>query len=200
MGAQRRAERGVQRRRAGTSPQLLAVVLRQWRGTGRQRPVEAPEDLDRSKLSRLQSGGRFEWIAELEKSLRRQRLEHAQLQDQQLVDAGGAVQRRHRALWAAGLQLRNRAVELVEDHLEPELVGLVNDHEQQLVVRALGERMLEIEQLVDAQVRAVVSTGHDRAGTLRSLPPPPGGVAASETHDARVTRMSSSENSSGGES
>src|SRR6202035_5655184 len=104
--AQGRAECGVQRRRGGTSPQLLAVVLRQWRGAGRQRPVEAPEDLDCSKLSRLQSGGRFEWIAELEKSLRRQRLEHAQLQDQQVVDAGGAVQRCHRALWAAGLQLR----------------------------------------------------------------------------------------------
>src|ERR1700681_841842 len=116
--AQRRAECRVQRRRARTSPQLLAVVVRQRRGTGRQRSVEPSEYLDRSKLSRLQSGGRFEWIAELEKSLRSQGLEHAQLHNQQLVDARGAVQRRHRILWAAGLQLRNRAVELVEDDLE----------------------------------------------------------------------------------
>ena len=73
------------------------------------------------------------------------------------------MQWRHRPLGSARLQLCRGVVELVEDHLEPELIGLMDDHEQQLVVGILGERVLEVEQLVDAQVRAVISTGHDRA-------------------------------------
>ena len=55
----------------------------------------------------------------------------------------------------------------MEDDLEPELVRLVNDHEEHLVVRALGERVLQVEQLVDAQVGAVVGAGH-------TLTPPSG--------------------------
>src|SRR5579862_7275650 len=55
--AQRRAERGEQRRRAGAPVQRLLVMLGQWRHIGRRRPVESSEDLNGSKLSRLQSRG-----------------------------------------------------------------------------------------------------------------------------------------------
>ena len=72
----------------------------------------------------------------------------------------------------ACLELGDRVIELVEDQLEPELVGLMDDHEQHLVMRALGERVLQVEKLVDAQVRAVISAGHHRAALYahRSCP------------------------------
>src|SRR4029077_8684470 len=95
-------------------------------------------------------------------------------------DPSGAVQRRDRALGTTRLELGDGEVELMEDDLEPELVRLMNDHEEQLVVRARGERVLEVEQLVDAQVGAVVGGRHP--------------------HPPRVTRMSASAKASGGES
>ena len=199
MRSQRRAERAEQRRRRGASTQLLPVVIGERRGSGRCRSVKTAQDLDGPELPRLQSGCGLERVAEFEESLGRQGFEHAQLPYQQLVDAGGAVQWCHRCLRPARPQLSGRAVELVKDQLEPELEGLMNDHEEHLVMRALGERVLQVEQLVDAQVRAVVSSGHDRGGTPRSLAHPMGRTAGL-AHAPRVTRMSSSENSSGGES
>src|SRR5580700_142584 len=123
--SQRRAECAEQGRRCGASTQLLLVVIGERRGSGRCRSVKTAEDLDGPELPRLQSGCGLERVAEFEKSLRRQCFEHAQLSNQQLVDAGGAVQGCHRCLRPARPQLSGRAVELVKDQLEPELEGLM---------------------------------------------------------------------------
>ena len=64
---------------------------------------------------------------------------------------------------AAGEELVAGAGELVQDQLEPQLVGLVDDDEQQLVVRVGRERALQAEQVVDQQVGGVVGA----AGALR---------------------------------
>ena len=127
-------------RRAGAAP------------PGRDRTVKTAEHLDGSELSRLQSRCRFERITEFEESLGGEGLEHAQLRNQQLVDADCAMKRRHRSLRTPGLELGHRVVKLVKDQLEPELICLMNDHEKHLVVRPLRKRVLEVEKLVDAQV------------------------------------------------
>ena len=50
----------------------------------------------------------------------------------------------------------DRCVELVEDLLEPELVGLVDDYEEKFVMtRRVGERFLEPNQLRDFEVFVV---------------------------------------------
>ena len=55
----------------------------------------------------------------------------------------------------AGLQRALQPVELVQQLLEPELVDLVDDDEEHLVVLGpVGQRRLQLEQLVDAQVGA----------------------------------------------
>ena len=50
--------------------------------------------------------------------------------------------------------------ELVEDHFEPEFVGLVNDDEEQLVARPWGEGRLKGQEVVDLQVRRIISAPH----------------------------------------
>ena len=48
------------------------------------------------------------------------------------------------------------AIELVEQLLEPELVHLMDDDEQQFVVfRSVRARLLQREEVVDAQIAAV---------------------------------------------
>jgi hypothetical protein len=76
--------------------------------------------------------------------------------EQQLLDRHGAREPRRGGVRAPGQQLVAGTRELVQDQLEPELVGLVDDDEQQLVVGVRRERALEVEQVVDQQVGGVV--------------------------------------------
>ena len=56
-----------------------------------------------------------------------------------------------------GAHERHRAVELVEQQLDPQLAGVVLDDEQHLVVD-VGDRPLRREQLVELQVVAVAAS------------------------------------------
>jgi hypothetical protein len=55
-----------------------------------------------------------------------------------------------------GAEAPDHRFDLVQHLAKPELVDLVNDDEEQLVVvRRVALRVLQREQLVDAQIRAV---------------------------------------------
>ena len=68
---------------------------------------------------------------------------------------------------------RRRPAELVQQQLEPQLVGLVDDDEQQLVVRARRQRALQLEQVVDQQVGGVLGAA-GRPRLRLALHPSPG--------------------------
>ena len=116
----------------------------------------AREPFDRAELARLEAGRRRERVAELEEALGPHRLEHLELLEQQPLDRHDATQPRRGDVRAAVGQLVARRDQLVQHQLEPELVGLVDDDEQQLVVCARRERLLQPQQVVDQQVRRVV--------------------------------------------
>ena len=60
----------------------------------------------------------------------------------------------------AGARAAHHVIELVQELLEPQLVDLVNDDEEHLVVLGpLRARLLQREELVDAQVAAVGDGG-----------------------------------------
>src|SRR5262249_54562655 len=96
------------------------------------------------------------------------------------------------------------AVELVQDLLEPELVGLVHDDKQHLVVRrpaaprALG--LLRGEELVELEVVGVVDftlgrgCGHRGTSRIRpTMPDLPGAVARCAPHAWREPTPSSTD-------
>src|ERR1022692_883537 len=114
------------------------------------------EELKLPELHRLKAAGRRERRAELQEVLRRHRLQHVDLADQQPLDDVHAAQQlpgpprlpcRHRV--AGGAQL-------VQQLLEPELVRLVHGDEQQLVMgRRIDLRYLLCQQLRQPEVAAV---------------------------------------------
>ena len=137
------------------------------------RPVQPgaikPEaDLDQAELHRLEAGRGNQQVAEIEEVERRHRLQDAELLHQELQDLDDAVEAAHDAaeilvLERVAVELRLDAAELVQDLLEPQLVGLVHDDEQHLVVRRLAApqafRPLAIEQPVELQVVGVIAVG-----------------------------------------
>ncbi len=125
------------------------------------------EVLDLAELPGLEAGGGRQRVAELGEALGAHRLQHRQLLHQHALGGEHAVQRRQRRLRAAVLEFGARGLELVQDQPEPQLVRLVDDDEQQLVVRALRERALQPQEIVDQQVRRVVGAA---AGGLVHLP------------------------------
>ncbi len=67
------------------------------------------------------------------------------------------------AVRLAGVEQSADVVELVQDLLEPQLVDLMDHDEQHLVVfRAVGARLLQGQQFVDAQVGVVGDGGIHR--------------------------------------
>jgi hypothetical protein len=87
--------------------------------------------------------------------------------DQYAFDGVDPVEVAANAIGVAPEQAVPDDLQLEQDLLEPELVRLVDDDEEQLVVsRGVGQRGLEVEQLGDAEVRAV--------GKPASLQPEPG--------------------------
>jgi hypothetical protein len=87
-------------------------------------------------------------VAEGEEVLGRHGLEHADVLDHHVLDgvhsfpAGGGPPRGYRSPAVPG------RLGLVDDLLEPQLVGLVGDDEQGLVVGGrIGEQHLQLEQL-----------------------------------------------------
>ena len=120
------------------------------------RVLEAEEELDLPELDRLEPGGRIQVIAEAEEVLRPHRLQDPHLVDEQALDLHHAAQKPRPLVDVVLLDLLRRAVHLVEDELEPELVDLMNDDEERfVVVRGRGEALLQLEELRDPEVRAV---------------------------------------------
>ncbi len=114
------------------------------------------ERLDLAELLRLEAGRRRQRVAELHEALGAHRLQHVEVVEQQPLDRDRALERPDRPLRAPRFELVVRLAQLVQDQLEPELVGLVDDDEQQLVVRLRRQRLLELEQVVDPQVAGVL--------------------------------------------
>ena len=95
-------------------------------------------------------------VAQIDVLERRHRLEHVDLGDDRLQDREDPLHRHERRTAVADLQPVLEPPELVQEHLEPELVHLVDDDEEQLVVLGpLRQRLLGREEVVQVQVRRV---------------------------------------------
>ncbi len=114
------------------------------------------QELKLPELDRLQTTGRREGGTELQEVLRRHRLEHVDLADQQPLDHMGSVHQVPGQPRLARVHRVPGSDELVQQLLEPELVDLMHGDEQQLVVgRRIGQRHLLAEQVWQVQVGAV---------------------------------------------
>jgi hypothetical protein len=98
------------------------------------RVAGAGQELQLAELHGLEAAGRREQLAEAQEVLRRHRLEHHDLLDEDLLDAVHALQRLARLVGAAREHLVPGEAELVQALLEPQLAHLVDRDEQQLVV------------------------------------------------------------------
>src|SRR6185437_5552827 len=109
-----------------------------------------------AELDRLEPAGRGQRGPELQEVLRRHGLQHVDLVDQQpLDDVGPAQQLPRPPQLVLGHQVPNGG-QLVQELLEPQLVGLVGGDEQQLVVSRRNHlRDLLSQQLGQPQVAAV---------------------------------------------
>src|SRR5687768_1463634 len=116
-----------------------------------------PEDeLDLPELIRLESARRLEPRAKRQELERRHGLEDVELCDEHLEDGEDALERVLRPVRVIRGEQLAHAIELVEQLLEPELVHLMDDDEQQFVVfRSVRPRLLQREEVVDAQIAAV---------------------------------------------
>jgi hypothetical protein len=159
---------------------------------------QAEPDFDQAKLHRLEARGRKQEVAEIEEVERRHRLQHLELLDQQLEDFDDAIEPVHDAaeifvFHDLAAEIGLNTVELVQDLLEPQLVGLVHDDEQHFVVRrpaaprALG--LLRAEKLVELEIVGVVGfafgrgCGHRGTSRIRpTMPDLPHAVARCEPH------------------
>jgi hypothetical protein len=120
------------------------------------RVLEAQEELDLAELDGLEAGGRVQVVAEAQEVLGPHRLQDPDLLDEQPLDLHHTAQEARPFVDVVLLDLPGRAVHLVEDELEPELVDLVNDDEERLVVvGGRGQALLQLEELRDPKVRAV---------------------------------------------
>src|SRR5262249_12457676 len=118
-----------------------------------------------SELRRLKARRRKQKIAEIEKIKRRHRLQHLELLDQELEDLVDALEPAHDAseilvLNHLAAEIDLDAVELVQNLLEPQLVGLVHDDEKHFIVRgpavARALRLLGGEQRGKLEVTGIV--------------------------------------------
>ena len=78
------------------------------------------------------------------------------LRDEQLLDLGDSRERARRRGRAAFAHGAGGGVNLVENLLEPKLVGLVDgDEEKLVVVRGVGQALLQADQVADFQVLVI---------------------------------------------
>ena len=116
----------------------------------------AEHELQFAELRRLEPGGLVEPVAEARERHRRERLDDVHLLDHHLHDRAGALERADRGVELAGEEVGLDLLQFVQEQLEPEFVGLVDDDEEHLVVlRRLGPRLLQREQLIEMQIIAV---------------------------------------------
>src|SRR5271156_6284938 len=125
---------------------------------------QATQEFDLSKLLRLKTAGRIQLSAKGEKVRRKHRFQDGELFHQDAHDFCAASKQAcgfintiaRRRISARGAKVGNDRVQIVQQFLEPELVGLMNDDEQQFVVMYWrGDRVMKREQLRDAKIGAI---------------------------------------------
>src|SRR5919204_1889279 len=117
---------------------------------------EAGQELELTELHRLEAARRRQLRPEGEKVLRRHRLQHVDLFDQEPPHDANPVQEVPDPKDLARKHAVADGLELMDQFAEPELIRLVDDDEEQLVVR-LGQALLEAQQLGDLEIRAVAA-------------------------------------------
>lgn len=125
----------------------------------RRHEVRVPEPargLDGAELRALRATRAAEIAAELHEALRGQRVERRELVRDELDERVDALHGGERGRGVEGTEVGDELVELVQQHLEPELGGLMDDDEEELV-GVLGRRLgpLEPEEGVELEVRRV---------------------------------------------
>src|SRR5271155_1543247 len=145
----------------------LQACVRLWRG-----PViakhflvfQAAQKFDFPKLLRLKSTGRFEQPAKREKMCRQHRFQNRELLHQHPSNFRTAPQQSRRLInlimrlrcRASFSQISDHGVQVMQQLLEPKLVGLVHKNKQQLImVRRHRLRLLQLEQFRNLQIRTV---------------------------------------------
>src|SRR4051812_30030167 len=94
----------------------------------------AEQKLELAELDRLKPGSGVEPVAKAGKRRRRHRFQNVDLSDQRLHDGAGAFKRVDRIEEFAPTKVPIDSFELVQELLEPELVGLMNNDEEHLIV------------------------------------------------------------------
>ena len=136
------------------------VALQRGLVLGAEHEFQLPE------LRRLEAAPRLQPRPEGEKFQRRHGLEHVDLGHHHLEDGEDPLQGVERARRVLPREERLQIIHLVDQLLEPELIDLMHDDEERLVVlRPVGERLLEGEKLLQLEV-ALVGDGHQG---LRSI-------------------------------
>src|SRR5205814_5070659 len=101
----------------------------------------------------LKPRSRLQTVAKARKTRGRHRFEDVDLTDQRLHDRPGPFEGMNRAEKIARRKIFFYFLELVQQLLEPELVGLMDDDEQHLIVLGRrGPRFLEGKQFLQVQV------------------------------------------------
>jgi len=135
--------------------------------------LEPQHELELTELVRLEAAALLQPLAERQELERGHGFEHVDLGDDHLEDGQDPLERVLRAWQVLASQQPLEVIELVQELLEPQLVHLVDDDEQRLVVlRSLGERLLEFQELVELEVAGI---GHGHGG---HLPPARAGAPA----------------------
>src|SRR5438876_7064499 len=154
----------------------------------RRRAFVSEHKLNFPKLHRLKSRCGLEPIAETRERRRRHRLENVHLRHQHLHNCPYPLERMNRPEGIARGEISPYFLELMEQLLEPQLVGLMNDDEEHLVV--LGGRgtwLLKREQLLKIEIACVSQRRHIRhAPCARARV---NGGSAAPSGDVKSTRL-----------
>src|SRR5262249_40670281 len=113
--------------------------------------VDAEEGLQFPELKRLETGGRGQWIAEPHEAIGAHSLQNLNLGNQDFEDTACTFQGCGHSRNVASQKVVPCKIQLMKDELEPEFVDLVDDDEEHFVVSIIGQRLLQIQQLVDLQ-------------------------------------------------
>src|SRR5438552_9794159 len=169
---------------------LKPVIARKIRlHVGKRRSSLVSEHkLNFPKLHRLKSRCGLEPIAETRERRRCHRNENIHQRHQHLHDCANPLERMNRPEEIARGEISPYFLELMEQLLEPELVGLMNDDEEHLVV--LGGRgtwLLKREQLLKIEIACVSQRRHIRhAPCARARV---NGGSAAPSGDVKSTRL-----------
>src|SRR5947199_3429435 len=149
--------------------------------------------LNFAKLHGLKPRCGLEPIAETRERRRCHRLENVHLRHQRLHDCPYPLERMNRPEEIARGEISPYFLELMEQLLEPELVGLMNDNEQHLVVLGgAGTWLLKRAQLLKIEIACVSQRRHIRHAPCARACVNGGSTAASGDVTSTPTLLASS--------